>query len=288
MIDQQTVVDALAKFNPKTTAFNLNNALAMAYLSNEAYGTGETIHKNLEACGYRVFVIVQGDVQAVVAGNKDSIIVAFRGTRPDQLSDWMTDFNINQRQFDPVNVPGACVHNGFYTGLVGVWDTLYDCIVKCQTDAQTVWITGHSLGGALAVLCCAFLTFIKREPVNGLYTFGQPRVGDINFCTICDAHFGNVHFRFVNNEDIVTRVPPRIILAPPMMYGHSGAVRFFDASGALHADEHWWNEFLIRIDVGPDMLTLLKLPVTDHDLVNGYITNIIKNYISDIIKNALP
>ncbi len=90
-------------------------------------------------------------------------------------------------------------------------------------------------------------------------------------------------FRFVNNEDIVTRVPPRIVpgLPLPSFYGHSGQMRFFDGDGNLHDDDHWWNAFLINVEVGfENMKGLLAGPVADHCLdcvPNGYIARIEQN-----------
>jgi predicted lipase len=58
------------------------------------------------------------------------------------------------------------------------------------------------------------------RPIAGLYTFGQPWVGTEDFCRGCDANFGGIYFRYVNNEDIVTRISPR-----ELSYRHAGKVR---------------------------------------------------------------
>lgn len=57
---------------------------------------------------------------------------------------------------------------------------------------------------------------------KGLYTFGQPRTGDREFARKPDADFEQQTFRYVNNNDIVTRVPFRA-----MNYSHVG---LFDIS----------------------------------------------------------
>ncbi len=85
-----------------------------------------------------------------------------------------------------------------------VWKTL-----QKERGMRSLWITGHSLGGALAVLATAKLRFEKAQPVSGLYTYGQPRVGDFEFCSRFDQGFGDYTFRFVNFQDIVPRVPLR-------------------------------------------------------------------------------
>jgi|GEM_PF-687765 len=278
--------DAFSQFNAKTTQWNIANARGLVYAANLAYGASVPgIQAGAAPWGFktgRVTVIAPSNtvLQAVVLGGDDRIVVAFRGTRPDQLHDWMADFEISQSPFtDYFTAPDVgSVHDGFAQLLAKSWPAVRDAVRGFQDNGQSLWITGHSLGGALAVLATAAFTFAERMPVNGLYTFGQPRVGDLNFCAQCDSHFGDLMFRFVNNEDIVTRVPPRIVPhLPPDFYGHSGQLRFFDGDGALHSDEHFWNAFLINTEVGFEhMEELLSAPVADHALIPGYATNIEK------------
>jgi len=69
--------------------------------------------------------------------------------------------------------------------------------------------------------------------------------------------------------------PPRIPVPRgplPDFYGHSGQLRFFDRDGAVHSDGHFWDAFLIDVDVGfENMEPLLAVPVEDH---------LLKNYIA--------
>jgi len=276
--------DAFAKFDPETTLWSAQDARGLVYAAALSYGEPDDIISNARAWQFasdRITIITVSDLQAVILGGKTSIVVAFRGTRPSQLLDWMVDFEILQtpftKYFSSPSVGG--VHDGFARLLARGWKRILAEVIRFQDNGQTLWITGHSLGGALAALATAAFTFSARMPVNGLYTFGQPRVGDLPFCTQCDSHFGNVTFRFVNDKDIVTRVPPRIVpnIPLPEFYGHFGTLRYFDAEGNLHADDHWWNAFLIGVDVGFEgMEKLLSGPIADHDLLDGYAAKIEK------------
>ncbi len=280
-------IAAFGNFQPRTARWSPDNALALAHAANLAYKDAPTIQSVLPACGFtRVHVYEVREVQAFVAGGADAVVVAFRGTRPDQILDWMTDFDAEQAPFcDRLACPPVGrTHRGFTDGLLRVWGPLLADVVKFQDRAQTLWIAGHSLGGALAALAAGAFTFAARMPVNGLYTYGQPRVGDLDFGRNLDAHLGGAYFRFVNNQDVVTRVPPRLFphFPLPWFYGHAGQVLYFDGQGVLHNDETWWNEFLIRFDVGAgNMARLLTGPVADHDLLRGYAANV-RKYRDDV------
>jgi triacylglycerol lipase len=89
------------------------------------------------------------------------------------------------------------------------------------------------LGAALATLAVATCGE-EAKPVHGLYTFGQPRVGGKSFARNFDLNFKSRAFRFVNNNDVVTRVPTRA-----MGYRHVGQVLVFDSSGKIQTDLHF-------------------------------------------------
>ena len=74
-----------------------------------------------------------------------------------------------------------------------------------------MYFTGHSLGGALAILAA---TLISPTRHGAVYTFGAPRVANYKF------FFGLKMpiFRVVNSADIVPRVPPGIIVVKPIYW----------------------------------------------------------------------
>jgi alpha-beta hydrolase superfamily lysophospholipase len=103
-----------------------------------------------------------GCQRAVLTGD----VIAFRGTVPSSIGDWLCDFDAVPVEDQHL---GTC-HQGFLDGV----HELLPFILK-DTDPHTpLVITGHSLGGALAVLSAAMLVAMGR-PVAGLTTFGAPR-----------------------------------------------------------------------------------------------------------------
>ncbi|CAN0263726.1 unnamed protein product [Laminaria digitata] len=84
-----------------------------------------------------------------------------------------------------------------------------------------VFVTGHSLGGALATL--ATLDHQRRYPEAKvtMYNFGSPRVGNRAFAKLYDRFVGD-SFRVVNNKDIVARLPRATMRGISLDYRHSG------------------------------------------------------------------
>ncbi len=173
----------------------------------------------------KFFQGTQKGTQCYVAYNDDFVIVAFRGTQVikedgsifhEVLKDICTDAKL--RLVD--SNQGGNVHEGFKAALYEVWDKLLACLEKLHAEKpeRTLWFTGHSLGAALATLAAD-----RYGHVQGLYTFGSPRVGDDSFAD--DFHVNT--YRFVNNNDVVTHVPP-------CPYVHVGLFKYIDSSGDLH------------------------------------------------------
>jgi triacylglycerol lipase len=88
-----------------------------------------------------------------------------------------------------------------------------------------VWFCGHSLGAAMATICAyrCRAGAISANPQE-LHTFGSPRVG----CKRWVCHAPVTHFRWVHNNDVVTRVPP-----PWMGYWHGGLEIYLDRFGRI-------------------------------------------------------
>jgi triacylglycerol lipase len=228
-------------FNPNVTKYYPENALALAKAAHLAYECrhGNRIQATTEQWGFDTCEVWDRDgTQSYLALSGEAIIAVFCGT--NERIDWLSNLT-----FRPLQGPVGTVHRGFMKALECVWpemvlmidDYQQQCLRRGQ-NPPSLWITGHSLGAALATLAVAKLRMEEDRPVNGLYTYGSPRVGDRIFARNFNQEFVAA-FRFVNNTDIVTRAPARI-----MLYSHVGNFLYLDQNKALHDDIHWWYQFL--------------------------------------------
>lgn len=144
----------------------------------------------------------------------ESAILAIRGTKT--TTEWLADI-------DAVPVPwityptAGLVHMGFQLVYEHICKSIHQLLGNYTAQAQEIWITGHSLGAALAIL--AAYDVAKAFPaakVPELYTFAGPRTGDPTFA----GNFNRLIpqcARIVNFMDVVPQVP-----LPPL-YEHVGA-----------------------------------------------------------------
>ena len=211
--------------------------------------------------------------QGVVFENEHYRLLAFRGTEPTQVRDIKTDLDRKlipipdelraQNQSDDVSQ----VHQGFARALEEVWLDL----IRYLDDSQALplVITGHSLGGALATLAAHALSertvSPERKPIEivSVVTFGQPRVGDGGFARHYDRRLGPLHWRVVNNRDIVPRLPPR-----EMGFRHVGRLLYFDAEGKPSLDPSQWLRLLDRFkfDAQADWTAQMREYAEDHSM----------------------
>lgn len=254
-------------FEPKNTRFSIKNAYALALCSHLAYEDAKSINDKMALHGFQTIFLERRETQAYIAFRDDAIVIAFRGTT--NIRDWMTDSDM---VLTTVRHGMGKVHGGFLRALCLIWEDILSVLKAVQNNQQPIWITGHSLGAALAGLAAARFSLELDKPIAGLYTFGKPRIGDREFARLFNSELKDRCFRFVNNNDIVTRVPPR-----EMNYSHIGSLRFIDSEGKIHEDTSWWSEFLESIrGTLNQQLDLIPSNIENHSM-NKYITFIENN-----------
>ncbi len=263
------------------------------------------------------------------------IIISFRGTEPDRIKDILVDLMALKENFEPENLEGfetdrqwGRVHRGFNGAHETVapeflWSKLQKTQrIRLVRDGNSyrkptsedraagndgkkyrkhVWITGHSLGAALATLQTSYMLkaidakaqygndsgINKNWLLRGLYTFGSPRVGNAQYRSEfqkASDHYKLKVVRFRNRADVVTRVPK-------IHFNHVGSLAYFDPNKDFHhsADLNgrmspFYNNEVGRIcaelekDWGSTSLIsclkeFLGAKVGDHDIA-GYADNI--------------
>ena len=162
--------------------------------------------------------------QAYFFSNEHDSVVVCRGTEPNEWNDIKADANALTALAETVGK----VHRGFKKEVDDLWPYLEEAL---KDNESPLWFAGHSLGGAMAKICASrcMLSHLRMEP-QGLFTFGSPRVGNRTYVN----HVKVPHQRWVNNNDIVTRVPPVWL-----SYHHSGSERYINRSGKMVNIKGW-------------------------------------------------
>ena len=200
--------------------FNWQTALTLAMSSKLVYQRASAVRTVVtKQWGYdRCDFISKKNTQLFVATKNNKLIICFRGTMG--LADWLKNLDIAWTE----DTGYGRVHSGFQEAFLDAKAALEEALTNFGHNKK-IWVTGHSLGGALASICLAELADQWNDRFQGCYTFGQPRMGNRPFARFIGENYGARYFRFVNDDDIVCRIPPG--------YAHVGQVVHFAADGSL-------------------------------------------------------
>lgn len=197
----------------------------------------------------------------ILQTSRNEIVVAFRGTiglgaGVRGYFDWLNNFQAARVSDELL----GNVHFGFYGAMFdrqlsdNVWEALWRAMLHLRAqnllDGKKIYITGHSKGGALALLAAARLKKEFGITADAVYTFESPRAGTVDFARRY-AELGIPTFRFENRGDVIPHMPPETdeteILAalglPALTvswwdpYVPVGVLGFIDWDGRLHFPE---------------------------------------------------
>ena len=192
------MADAPLKFHPHDSAFNRANALYLAHASDVAYQRAPAASAR-ERLGLDAVAFVNKvtRTRGFLGVCDTHAVLAFRGSDPVTLPAWVTDAVVRLVQREEY---AGRVHLGFSSALKRTWDKI--ARVLDTVGDKPLFLTGHSMGGALAVLAACRLAKLGLTPV-ATYTYGSPRVGDPAFC----AGYSLRTYRIVNRMDLVPEMP---------------------------------------------------------------------------------
>ena len=161
-----------------------------------------------------------GGAQAYRFMNKYDIVIACRGTEPTQWNDIKADLRAIPVMAETV----SRVHKGFKAEVDDLWPMVKEDL-ESVGKSRKAWFCGHSLGAAMTTIMASRCNYdVDMPDIEEVYTFGSPRVGFKKYCGSLNV----AHHRFVNNNDIVTRVP-----LWTMGYRHHGTMHYFNRHGDL-------------------------------------------------------
>ena len=262
-------------------AYSDRTAWVMAEMSRLAYikfedskSNEEELKESLRKADFNLITIFNGNngTQAFLAAReRDKIVVlAFRGTEKDSLQDIKAD--LDARFY--MDAEHVMIHNGFLLAFQCIEEEIRKNASHFKDYA--LYITGHSLGGALALIATRALNF---DNLSSCYTFGSPKVGNIEFADVIKPPI----YRVVNALDPVPCLPDTYLVnflyffvkrmkrSIPWLqkfgsYAHHGDQRFLtscDDFSKVEARANY-NEVLRTMQIIAKWIKNRKMDVDDH------------------------
>lgn len=261
----------------KITSNVLRLCRTAAFRSQVAYANPSVLKNLLTDTSFCQYA----DTFAYVQKEKDALWVVFRGTSPQSRQQAKADILCHM---NPERDAGS-VHLGFQNELENIWQELEEAI-EPHIDLP-IYITGHSLGGAMATIAAARLLRKSLKVGNpsyvpsGLITFGSPRVGDAEFASF--VHGINIAqnettrigiWRFRNNNDFVTKMPPSFF-----GWRHCGKTVYIDHKQNILFDP--WSLVLFLSGIRGAGYRVFRDSVADHSMSN-YLETLEKHSTEDV------
>lgn len=230
----------LSALQPEATRESLR---AFASVATAAYG-GKLVA--WPHCSIRHVENEETGMSAIVIADDETIVVSICGTEPGDYRDVLRDANCRW-------VPhpmGGRVHQGFWFGWRSIEDQVQHAIEGLQFyktallpiigtpfrwAQKRLFVTGHSMGGAVATLAQA------RLGASLCVTFGSPRVVDSTLARLLDRNMRPCHLRVTHGNDFVPRLPF------PIEYRHCGTHVLIDRKNRLRIDPSYWRIGVDRV-----------------------------------------
>ena len=194
--------------------------LTFANISAITYEDPKDSKNKFKSFGFTIveFFNIEGAQAYLLKDMNGMHVLSFRGTEVTQKSDVLADLKAGKN----LEACGGKVHVGFKGEINKVWPA----ITKSLANIDSLYVTGHSLGAAMATIAASRI----QTKVRALVTFGSPRVGDKEFVKSVAVE----HYRVQNNCDDVTKVPFRL-----MGFDHHGTHKYMNFNGEFRELTPW-------------------------------------------------
>jgi len=193
-----------------------------------AYEEASKIKQTAKEWGFTKVDVLEADsMQAFVMSNEHCAILSFRGTVLSSLRNLIADVRVSKKR---VIMTDYALHSGFYDAVGSLQRQLNDALRQHRVESKYFWVTGHSLGGAMAGVY-AFINALESRIAKGpiihkIVTFGQPLFANAPLAKDMRKEFLNRYFRVVNDNDIVARIPYRFEHFGSLVWMKQGAIEF--------------------------------------------------------------
>lgn len=158
--------------------------------------------------------------------NQQQTVVVFRGT--DNIRNWILNVDIFFTEYPSPECPQCQIHEGFLSMYQKYLESSVREIVVQKNPFASFVFTGHSLGGAFAVIAASeYYRLVNGTQSPQLYLFGSPRIGNREFQKWFPWHSSThtlIHYR-----DIVPHLPLKAL-----EYRHVGNLLLFNENNSQY------------------------------------------------------
>lgn len=228
---------------------------SLALASDAAYLEPDGVRMQAKTWGYpEIQHFGTGSMYAYLMSNDHCAVLSFRGTDMKSLSDWLVNLDAPKK-----NVEGGRVHQGFYNAESDFHRQIVRALNQANVSRKTFWVTGHSLGGALAGIF-AFKSKFERwfgdgPEMHKIVTFGQPLFADGALAKKLRNTFVNKYYRVVNETDLVARIPFWMTHFGSLVWLRKGQVDFRPDRILVGGGPGGQNPGVLEADIPPELTT---------------------------------
>ncbi|MEV7971150.1 lipase family protein [Sphaerisporangium sp. NPDC088356] len=195
-------------------------------------------------------MLISSTACLIQSGNGKVGILCYRGTEPLNFIDWLSNIDVEPERIGyQISDPCATVHAGVYRNVRATRYEVMDALrhacdrrpirgmgndggaqpngsshgegdygdepSRLDGNLEALYITGHSMGGAMAALMGVMIRHERKykeafaDRLKAVYTFGQPMIGDPSFAEACqtDEFLRENVIRYVYDSDVVPHLP---------------------------------------------------------------------------------